>query len=410
MINFFGVLLAGIITILTIIRSPIYWIVILLVFIQYKRINKMEKKILGINRESIYITMLKVALLGLLGGLIGSLAIVMLGISIDANDFKYIFILAIILMLIHPRFICFSYSGGIISILALTIGYPRVNVSSIMAIVAILHLIESFLILIDGDSLKLPIYIERDNMIVGGFNLMRFWPIPFIVLVLVAQPNSGIGLKPSEWWPIFKSPNSSLTYSSLAYLMAGIIAVLGYGDTAVTDYPRNKTKASFKNLLLFSCVLLTLAIASTYIKELKIIAALFSPIAHEVIIQYGRKKEREGKPVFIPPRRGIKILDTLPKGWAAKIGLKPGDIILSLNGFYVNSKEEVNSILYYRPKYILIDYLNTEGSIVTKELRNNKNGIKSLGILSIPRNPQYSFVAREIRSPILTIIDKVKKS
>ncbi len=407
MIRVIEIIIAAIFTILSLIKNPLYWIVILLVFVQYKRIVKIEKQILGINKESIYSKTFKSALFGIIGGFVGSIIIILLGITIEANDFKYIFILAVILMLIHPRFICFSYSGGLISILSIIIGVPKVNVSSIMAIVAILHLIESILILVDGQSTKIPIFIERDNKIVGGFNMVRFWPIPFIVLIAISQSAGIGGLQPSEWWPIFKAYNLEIS-NNIAFFMVGIIAALGYSDMAITDFPKNKVKISSRNLLLFSCILLFLALLSSRINELKIIAALFSPIAHEILIQMGRKKEKKGKPIFTPSSRGIRILDIIPKGIAHKIGIQPGDVILSLNGYAVNNKEEVNKILFYRPSYIIIKYISRKGVVATKEIRDAKNGIKSLGILAIPVNSSYSFIAKEIKSPIIIIFRHIK--
>ncbi|WP_202708437.1 PDZ domain-containing protein [Sporosalibacterium faouarense] len=409
MINIIDTILSGFITIATIIRNPIYWIVILLVLIQYRRIYKMEKQILGINKESILITILKSSILGIIGGVVGSILIMLLGISIEANDFKYLFIVAIILMLIHPRFICFSYSGGIISISSLVLGYPKINVSSVIAIVAILHLIESLLIFIDGDSTKIPMFIERDNRIVGGFNMMRFWPIPFIVLIMTSQSSVNIGLRPSDWWPIFNSSGSKVIYESMVYLMAGVIAALGYGDMAITDLPKNKIRNSSRNLFIYSCILLTLATISTYSYIFKIIAALFAPIVHEFIIQMGRKREKNGSPIFVPSSKGIRVLDTLPKGFGNKIGLQTGDVILSINGFAVRNKEELSKILYYSPKYVLIDYLNTSGKIITKEYRDYKKGIRSLGILAVPDNTNISFVAREAKSPLLILFDRIRR-
>lgn len=408
MIKIVEILYLSVLTLIQVFLNPVYWGIIVLLYFQYKKIGKMEKKILGINKKSNRMRVFSSMVKGTLGGVLGSLIIILLGVTIQANDFRYIFLLAIILMLIHPRFICFSYAGGIISLSYLIFGYPKVNVSSIMAIVGILHLIESFLILVDGDSTKIPIYIERNKKIVGGFNMMRFWPIPFIVLLTVGEIISGDGVNMPNWWPLFRPENILLNTDNITYVMMGVVAALGYGDMAVSDYPENKVKESSRNLFIYSILLIILSVVSTYIYAFKYIAALFGPLAHEGLIQIGRAKEKRGKPKFECPEFGVKILDVMPNEIAEKIGLEPGDIIISINGNQVNSKDEIQYILSSYPTYIWIEYIDRNGKYQTKEYMDYKYGIRKLGILTIPRYSAYSFVVKEIESPLMKLRKKFK--
>ncbi|WP_427339846.1 PDZ domain-containing protein [Caloranaerobacter sp. DY30410] len=406
MIKILEILYLLVLTLLQVFLNPVYWGIIILLYFQYKKIGKMEKKILGINKKSNLMRIFSSMVNGTLGGILGSLIIILLGVTIQANDFKYIFLLAVVLMLIHPRFICFSYAGGIISLSYLIFGYPKVNVSSIMAIVGILHLIESFLILVDGDSTKIPIYIERDQKIVGGFNMMRFWPIPFIVLLTVGGTISSDGVNMPNWWPLFRPENILFNTDNITYVMMGVIAALGYGDMAVSDYPENKVKESARNLSIYSILLIILSVISTYVYAFKYIAALFGPLAHEGLIQLGRAKEKRGKPKFECPEFGVKILDVMPNEIAEKIGLKSGDIIISVNGNPVNSKDEIQYVLLSYPAYIWIEYIDRNGEYHTKEYMDYNYGVRKLGILTIPRYSTYSFVVKEIESPLMKLRKK----
>lgn len=407
--SLFYIIMAGLYTIVALMRNPLYWLVIIIVYIQYRRIGKMEKQIIGINKESTALRVLKSSVIGIIGGLLGSFVIVFLGITISVNDFWYIIVLAVLLMLIHPRFLCFSYAGGIISLLSLILGYPKVNVPSIMAIVAILHLIESFLILVDGDSAKVPVFVERNKRIVGGFNMLKFWPIPFVVLIAQSQVIVQGGLTPSDWWPIFRTSELMTTGGSLVFLMAGVIAALGYGDIAVTELPKRKIRRSARNLFIYSCILLVLSIYASYYDVFKVIAALFSPIAHEMLIQLGRNKESRGKPIFTAPNRGIKILDIIPRSPADRMGLKTGDVILSLNGFSINSNEDIKQLLYYRPTYITLEYINNKGVLTKKDFNNHNSNLGGLGVLIVPQDSSYHIVTQEIRSPLKVLYEKIKK-
>ena len=348
---------------LSIIKAPIFWILIFILYLQYNRIGKLEKKILGGNKQSIYERIVYSTLSGILGGILGSLVMLALRITVEVDDFGFIFILALFLMLINPRFLCFSYSGGIVSIVSLLFGFPDIDVSSLMAIIAILHLVESFLIRVDGYRTRIPMFIDREGIIVGGFNMIRYWPVPLIILMP----------------------------SNQTALMGGIIATLGYGDMAFTEYPKDKAKHSSRQLFVYSVILLSLAVLSSKLYFLKFLAALFAPIAHEFLIQYSRKKERSKKPIFTPVNNGVRVLETKRNSVAEKMDIKMGDIIFSINGIRVESIEQMRSVLNNISSYIWIDYYNQKGQLVNKDYCDYKNGIKDLGILVVPKYSPYVF-------------------
>ncbi|WP_425447100.1 hypothetical protein [Dethiothermospora halolimnae] len=401
---FLEIIISSFITVLSVIKNPIYWVMVIIVGFQYKRIGDLEKKILSVNKKSVIERTLKSMVMGLVGGLLGSFIILLLGININLEDFKYIFIMAILLMLIHPRFLCFSYGGGVLSLLSLTLGFPKINVSSIMAIVAILHLIESFLILIDGENSKIPIFVEYKNRIVGGFNIIRFWPVPFIVLIIGEGITEG-GMSPTELWPIFRLGDLGMPSENIFLMMAGVIAVLGYSDISITDYPRRKLKKSSIYLMIFSIILLLLSIISSHIYLFKYIAALFSPIVHEAIIQHGKRKK--GRAVYAPSKIGVKVLDTIPNKWGHTLGIRSGDIILAINGTRINTKDEINQVLSYNFKHLRIDYYDINNNLISKDIRS-KDYIKSLGLLVVPRHSSYALIVSEKESPIINIIKWLK--
>ena len=287
MLEFKTILYFSAYSILASLKSPLYWVVVAIVYFQYRKVGNMEKMILGSHREPLYKRVITSTILGLLGGIVASMIFITLGTTIEGNDFLYILPLAILLSLIHPRFICFSYAGGIVSLISLIIGFPKIDVESVMTVVAVLHLVEGLLIIIDGHSGRIPIFMEKDNEIVGGFNMNRFWPMPFIVFV-----------------------EGNVTYPIV------IIAVLGYGDYVLTKYPKGKTNKTAGMLLLFSLILLTLSRLSEQYNQLLYLLAISSPLLHELIIQLGRKREESGSPIFKPSTMGLRILDSLPNGVA----------------------------------------------------------------------------------------------
>lgn len=352
-------------------KSPIFLMVVLIIFMQYRKIEKIQTRL--------YNTLVSTAF-GLLGGLIASIIFIFMGTTINTEDFYFLMPLAIGLSLIHPRFICFSYAGGILALSNLIIGYPDINIPGILMIVGVLHLIESLLILLDGSTWKTPVFMEREGEIVGGFTLNRFWPVPFIIFV-----------------------NGQIIYP------ATIVAILGYGDYALANYPEKKSRETAGILSIFSIILIIFAKLSMNYEIFKYIGAIFSPLGHEIVIKIGQKREENGKYLFKPSPQGLKILDVLPNGIGENLNLEAGDIIVSLNGNKIYSDRDVEAILNYNPNYIWMDVLNRDKEIITKEFKDYKNGINTLGLLTVGGIDEYQFIVREKESFINRMIDKFRK-
>src|SRR5690606_1766560 len=157
----------------------------------------------------------------------------------------YARLVAIALMMVHPRFICFAYAGGILSVTHLLFGWPGLSVPAIMALVAVLHLVESLLILLHGPTGATPVYVRRPGGgVVGVLPVRKCWPVPFIAPVafmIGREMLADLTLPMPGWWPLIKrqAPPPGMTY---VYVLFPVVAALGYGDIAITRDPRTKAR------------------------------------------------------------------------------------------------------------------------------------------------------------------------
>lgn len=365
--------------ILNTLKSPFFWIVVVIIYLQYRKTSRMERDILGkIQSSPLYNTMISIAF-GLIGGVLGSVIFLFSGITINPNDFYLVLPLAIILSLIHPRFICFSYAGGIVSLTSLILGHNSINISGIMFVIGVLHLVESFLILLDGSRSKVPILMERQGEVVGGFIMNRFWPLPFNIFI-----------------------NNSYIYP------VTVMAILGYGDYSLTSYPKEKTIKTAGTLSLFSIILLLLATLSIDHHIFGYLAALFAPLGHELTIALGKRKEERGEYIFRASNHGLKVLDTLSNSVGEAMDIKTGDILLSINGRRVYSKEDMEEILYFRPNYIWIDVLDIDKGLITKEYENFQEGIGNLGLVVVSNFSRYGILVEEAQAPFKRWLNKYR--
>ncbi|MEW9121194.1 MAG: hypothetical protein AB2421_00690 [Thermotaleaceae bacterium] len=384
-------------TLLKGVLNPLFWVVIYIVYIQYRRIFKMEISILGRAKHSLKDKLIRAIWMGLFGGTIGTFLIILLGITIESLDFVFLLPLAIFLMIFNVRYVCFSYAGGLMSLCSLIFKVPAINVSSLMAIVAILHLIESVLIWIDGDRDATPIFIEdKCYGVIGGFSLQRFWPIPLTILVMMIGVLEGAQeIYLPNWWPLFSINQVDREISNRMFQLSLIVAALGYGDMTLSRTPKEKSKKSSLRLLGYSILLLSFAGLSTQIYVFKWIAALFAPLAHEALILYGQKEERRLPPIFRNYKEGITILDVFKGEIGEKMGLEQGDVILRINNQIVVSQESIKEILKDFPPYVWIEIRNRKGIIKTIEYKDYRKGIRSIGIVVVPQHPNIIFQAQD---------------
>jgi len=187
-----------------------FWVVMSIVYFQYRRMSALEVRLFGQSRRSAIVRTVFSLGEGILGGTLGSFLIILLGASAERLGLGIVWLAALALATIDIRFICFSYAGGIVSLLNLALGWPDVDVISIMAFVGVLHLVESALILLSGHHDATPTLVTGpDNRPAGGFYMGKYWPVPITVLWIIYTLSSvGAaegGIAMPDWWPLLKA-------------------------------------------------------------------------------------------------------------------------------------------------------------------------------------------------------------
>ena len=333
---FLEVLPGFLITFLRVLLEPLFWVVVLIVAWQYRQLAATREHFFGQRVRNIRSDVLVATGYGLVGGFLGSLMMLVVGLNLSGSGLLFLWPVALLLMLFNPRYLCFAYAGGLVGLSNLLFGFPPVSVPQLMALVAILHLVESLLILGSGHLGATPAYIRAgDGRVVGGFTLQKFWPIPLVALVAAGPATGTEGIAMPEWWPLLR-PETEAT--NVLYQLVPVVAGLGYGDLAVARRPEEKSRLAAAYLAVYSVALLALALLSDRVRSLALAAALFGPLGHELVIALGRRAETGARPLFVPPSRGVRILDVLPGSAAWRTGLRAGDVVLEINGMEVHDR------------------------------------------------------------------------
>ncbi|MEA4924955.1 MAG: PDZ domain-containing protein [Syntrophomonadaceae bacterium] len=362
----------------------IYLLLVGLITWQYRRLQHMSEPLLRGRRNIYFRAALVSSLLGLLGGIIGSVLLVFLGVNLSGIAVSYLWLAAVLLMLIKPRFLCFAYAAGVLSVSNLLFGYPTLNIPQLMGLVAVLHLVESLLILLNGTFNPFPVYIKKDGQLRGGFNLQLFWPIPLVALVSMGWFDIPGAIVAPDWWPLLQ--NYSQFTNDQAYALLPILAMLGYGEISTTQAPGQATRRSALHLSLFSLSLLLLSVLALHYPVILPVLALYSPLGHEMVIWVGMRTENRS-PLYVPPEEGVMILDVLPGTLAQQQGLRSRDIILTANGESVNQYEDLQEKLQSRTGEAALK-IKRGNTAIFRRVRINFQ--QELGIIPVPE-PQAGY-------------------
>ncbi|HBT47852.1 MAG TPA: PDZ domain-containing protein [Peptococcaceae bacterium] len=383
---------------LSLLINPLFWLLVLLVGYQYRRVARLKQELFGAGGEPVWQYTLVATFHGLLGGLGGSFVMVLVGVSLSDIGIGYLWGVALFLMLFSPRFLCFSYAGGIISLVSLLSGWPRVDVPHLLGLVAVLHMVEAVLIRISGHMGAVPVYTEHRGQVVGAFNMQKFWPIPIAALALVSLPPwlevGGVVPMP-DWWPLIR-PEAMPDPEDALFVILPVAAGLGYGDVAVTTSPEQKSRVSARHLAVYSLLLLGLAIAASYFRPLVWVAALFAPLGHEWTIWLGRRVEEKGQPFYVFTEGGARILDVTKNSAAARLGLRSGDIILEVNGFPVTGRASLAEAVAAGEGRLEVRFYQRESG-QERVAATYKDPVEALGTILVPEpgdKPQVELSTR----------------
>lgn len=390
------------------ITSFFFFAIVLIVYLHIQHNAQLETSWLGILRNAKHVQLMNVLLYGIIIGLLASAVIVLLGITVDYKAVLIIWPIAIILMLFNLRYVSFAYAGAIVCLASMLFGWPKVDVSALIAFIGVLHLSESLLIYLDGYRDSIPVLMEHKQFKpVGAYVMKKLWPVPLVILVTPEQwmVTGGGGVGMPDWWPIFQPPADTTG----VFMLFPIVIALAYSDITLIQLPRERTRESSFWMGVYSLIILIIAIISSRIYWMKYVAVISTPVLHELLIRMSQKVHRGEQPAFGAPWRGLRVLEVLPESIGEKMGIRQGDILISLNGKQINSKAKLEDILRDYPTFIWIN-VKRKGEIKELEWRDYKDGINDLGVIFVPRQTGQFFIPEESSGFFFQLLRKIKKS
>lgn len=353
--------------------QPFYYIGIVFVLLQYHRQIALERKLFGTRLHSLADTAWRTVLWGLLAGLAGTVVMAFVGATVPAGAVVWLWAISALLAVVRVRFVCLAYSVGILGLLKEAVDvFPELAsidfvghalkplsglpVSSMLALVGILHLLESFCVYRQGADMAMPVFVEgKRGKPIGGYQLQQFWPVPLLLLVPAAS--AGAPSAPLPWTPLFGGD------AAAGWTFAAMPVMLGFAAFTTSRLPRDKAVRSARLLAAYAAAVLGFAALAEWVPASAPVGSLAAIALHEAAVWWSRREEEAKPPLFVHGNNGLKILGVLPRSPAYEMGLMPGEIIRKANGVQVRTKEELHEALRLNGAFCKLEIVNTEGHV-----------------------------------------------
>ncbi|ULL19425.1 PDZ domain-containing protein [Paenibacillus sp. H1-7] len=403
----------GLYALLQLLTHPFYYVGILFIVLQYRRQILFERKLFHTKLHSLVAETWRSLLWGWIGGLIASVLMAVVGATIQPQAVLLLWIASLLFIFFRVRFMCWAYAVGAIGILQVLIGsipgLPGVlpawfvkpllgiHMPAMLALVAVLHLVEALFVRVQGTRTGTPMFYEsKRGKIVGGYHLQGFWPVALFLLVPL-QGGSDVSL---PWTPLLGGD-----LWGGGWTIVGFPVMIGFAEMTMSRLPRDKVRMTARQLMLYSVVVLLLAVMAHQWPIMTLLSALLTILLHEGLLFYSRWDESRRTPVFVHDQRGLMVLAVLPGSPAEEMEIEAGEIIHKVNGIAVRTKEELHQAMQVNSAFCKLEVLNLQGESKFLKRAMFSGEHHQLGILLAP-DQHAMYYAEEKQTHIISYMKK----
>ncbi|WP_435789317.1 PDZ domain-containing protein [Clostridium sp.] len=391
-----------------------------------KKIVAMQKMIMGEKLDSPFELTISQIVIGIIAGAVASLMFTYSGLVFEENSNIYLlFMVSLFFMAFKPRFICFSYSGAVLGMASLLFKYaavvldmPKLDVINIdiltlMTLVGILHIIEGSLVMLDGSRGAIPVFTSRNNRIIGGFALKRYWALPISLLILLSVATSETmsiqNIINTEWTHLIRGDIALKIMKNSVIATIALYGVIAYSSVTFTKSKKKKTFVSGCLIISYGILLAAVAQLAAINIAFEFFVLVFAAVAHEAMLRLEKYMELTFKPKFISDEDGIMVLEVVPSSPASDMGIQSGDLIMELNDKEIDSDAEIFNII--KGNFNSVSFKIKKAAGAVKDVSySNLNGNKRLGIVVVPREvPKDSEIVKVDDQSFKNVMEKLKK-
>ncbi|WP_027106511.1 PDZ domain-containing protein [Ligilactobacillus ceti] len=151
----------------------------------------------------------------------------------------------------------------------------------------------------------------------------------------------------TNWWPILKLPGTDLGIFILPLFVGGLLKIK-------KEFPQVLLHKYYQHQTRMALLMLIATIVSYFIPQKMLFAScVFGGVLLLEIYAYIKNQRQDQKAArwFVETKQGVRVIAVKAETPAAKMGLQPGDTIMTCNKIPVNSENELYAALQTDPVY-----------------------------------------------------------
>lgn len=398
------------------VTSLLFFMVAMMCYYHSLRQFMLEDEWLGWHRETMATRLGWLILYGMIAGLMASMLLIFSGVTLNYKLVYFIWLPVVLITLVSQRYSIIVYGAAIIGLIEIISGWPGINPAALLVMTGVFHMMQGFLVSIDGARDRVPVVVKEFDIngkkakrsvdqlkAAGAYFVSRLWPIPMVVWMLPnAYTLQSIPMEMPAWMQLFGGGIEGVP------VLFPIVAALGYKDLSLTGTPKKRAKSWGIKMLIYGASVYIMGFVSSLIPGLMLPSIILTAAAYTAILYYMNIDKNSKQPVYLPPWRGLKVLEVVPESPADKMGIEIGDILYRMNSRDVNSIEAVTNRLDDFPPHVWLD-IEREEEKIEVEYKDYVNGIAELGLIFVPRRIGKVFTMHKDSVLIYYIINRILK-
>ncbi|MCY8980316.1 S1C family serine protease [Bacillus halotolerans] len=199
----------------------------------------------------------------------------------------------------------------------------------------------------------------------------RIWLLPLFILV----PGNGLESHLS-WWPVFSVPGGSFHFLWIPYFV-------GFGQRVQGSLPETSIRITAKRVCILGLIVSALGAASLLWTPLAG-AAVCAAVLGRIFLFVKQRVNDNAAPFYFSKRdQGLMVLGIIPNTPAEDLELKIGEIITKVNGVPVKHVSDFYEALQRNRAYVKLEIIGLNGEIRFDQRASYEGEHHELGILFV---------------------------
>ncbi|WP_339191633.1 S1C family serine protease [Bacillus sp. FSL K6-1003] len=199
----------------------------------------------------------------------------------------------------------------------------------------------------------------------------RIWLLPLFILV----PGNGLESHLS-WWPVFSVPGGSFHFLWIPYFV-------GFGQRVQGSLPETSIRITAKRVCILGLIVSALGAASLLWTPLAG-AAVCAAVLGRIFLSVKQRLNDNAAPFYFSKRdQGLMVLGIIPNTPAEDLELKIGEIITKVNGVPVKHVSDFYEALQRNRAYVKLEIIGLNGEIRFDQRASYEGEHHELGILFV---------------------------